>query len=189
MMRKNNPELFYLLRRALGILCLLFICKNSFGQIYAHDKQIVFRNKNPKSESASIYIVEGTYVHNFPQTANSGKKKATKPKKRSISVRKKKSTSQKNRTALKHRKKPTVNYRYSSTDKNQLFITSHLHKISFSGSFQDYSNKFLENSTSWNSTKTYSSIRSKGNIKSFKEDINGFFNDFKVRPPPACLAI
>lgn len=189
MMRKKNPELFYLFRRALGIFCLLFICNNSFGQIYAHDKKIVVGTEDQKSKRPSIYIAEGTYVHNFPQLLNSRKKKTTKHKSRLLSVRKKKNTSQKNPTAEKARNKPVVDYHYSSTNKNQILITSHLHKISFSGSFQDYSNKFFENSASWKSTKTYSSLRSQVISKSFEEEIQYFFDDNKVRPPPACLAI
>lgn len=185
MMRTKTPALFYLFRKAVGVFCFMFFCNSYVGQTESKPEAI----KDPKSEGASIYIWEGTYVHNFSQLKNPKKKKETKTTNRPLSVKKRKKTKRNTQILKKEEEKPFVKYRYSSTKTNQALLSSYIQKKSFTGCQQDYSNKFFENSAISNSINTYRVLRPQVIIKSFKEYIQFFFDDFKVRPPPTFVAI
>ena len=188
-MRKKKPALFYFFRRVLGVFFFLLAYNSGFSQIYINGDVAIFGNENLKSENAIIYISKGTYVHNFTNSESTITKKTEKNTPKIFSDKNKKKTSKKNQFSEKKRAKPIIKHHYSSTEKRQVINSSHLQKIAFVGSFQDFHQKYFENTTSWNSENISCFFNLKIILKTLKERLQYFLADFKVRPPPLTINI
>ena len=183
-MKIGSTKLFYIFRRALGIFCLLLMFNNGFAQIYENGKEIVFATGDLKSESTIFYVSEGTHVHSVQKPESSQKKKAVKNVNKILSAKNTKNNSKKHLIAAKNKAKPIIRYHCSLADNNRILYASQLSKNVFAGNFHDYHSKFFANAAFCYSTKSDSFLTSKIVIKTVKDRLQYFFEDFKVRPPP-----